>query len=105
MKTSTISDEFWGFRVVPNLRNTPVKFNSSPRWLEDDPFLLGPGSFSGANGKLRGGIPISTNFNRPLTGCCPSNKGFTDPQGRDPQIHWQLPAFTATALPFFKRAL
>ena len=31
--------------------NTPPKFNSSPLkncWLEDDPFLLGPGNFSGA---------------------------------------------------------
>ena len=31
--------------------STPPKFNMAPEngWLEDDPFLLGPGNFSGAN--------------------------------------------------------
>ena len=30
---------------------TPSKFNIAPEkwWLEDDPFLLGPGNFSGAS--------------------------------------------------------
>ena len=42
---------FWGFKMLHTLPET----NSSPFalekwWLEDDPFLLGFGNFSGANG-------------------------------------------------------
>ena len=38
---------FWG----KNKGSTPAKFNiaSEKWWLEDDPFLLGFGNFSGAN--------------------------------------------------------
>ena len=49
------SDEFFsGIEITSDnryIQTTPPKFNIAPekRWLEDDPFLLGSGNFSGAN--------------------------------------------------------
>ena len=39
------------FKAIMSMMYTPPKFNIAPEkwWLEDDPFVLGFGNFSGAN--------------------------------------------------------
>ena len=66
----TSSPNQWLYIIVQNKEQdfffqtlvTPWKFNIAPEkwWLEDDPFLLGPGNFSGAVPvKLRGCTSLS----------------------------------------------
>ena len=50
--------------------DTPPKFNIAPEkwWLEDDPFLLGFGNFSGANSLLNFGRVIQCNVGQIFLG-------------------------------------